>query len=746
MADNSLGTAGIQVYADTAQFQNDMGKAGAIAEREMRRIQQQSTMAAAIVNELGNRMKLTANTTETAWRTHAAAAAKAEDSIKKAAHATDGLSLASHGAQRELIVLAHEMSQGNYSRFGGSMLVLAERTNAASLLFSGLGLSILGSAAATAAFGVALYQGYKQQQDFNNAIQLTGNYAALTEKKLQDMAEAQAKATGSTHGSSYDTLAALAGTGKFDPTTLQVAGDAMQRYRELNHATAEDALKNFEAISNGAAKWAASQNESMHFLTIGQYQQIKAMEETGDRVGAMRLALDDYDAALRSRHIPNLGYFSQAWEALSEKISEAHNAVMSWGQTTTLDDTLTASLAKVNSLRDSLGQLMSAKSDPGQAALLMATSKGGNLDDVIAKRTAELNKAVADLKAAQNAVQYRDALANGQAKLAQVNDTAIRAAAGSTTNAPAAPKADPYASYERLNQSIAQYAQETLAADDASGKLAESDRWAIQQKTALANVTEKLTQAQRDSMNAAIDIVAAQRKQQDLIKQDPLGDFIKEQSRIADFRQQALDQTNAHKSSFGAGLQDGAKTWWDDFNDQAKRGQEAFAKTMQSMEDAVVSWAKTGKFNASDFFSSMAEDFLRYEIKAAEAAAFYGTGPNGETGVLGGAGSWIAGLSGLLGGGGLLGFANGTPSIAQDGPYYLHEGERVMTKQQNLAYSASGNPNGGAGVYVDQRGQVTNVGAGVSLPQVASMVKAGNQANMQQIRRLMREGVFSPQT
>ncbi|WP_153076863.1 phage tail tape measure protein [Paraburkholderia bonniea] len=57
------------------------------------------------------------------------------EQIAKASAHTHGFSLASAGAKRELLVLGHELSQGNVKQFAGSMLVMAERTGAfASLL------------------------------------------------------------------------------------------------------------------------------------------------------------------------------------------------------------------------------------------------------------------------------------------------------------------------------------------------------------------------------------------------------------------------------------------------------------------------------------------------------------------------------------------------------------------------------------------------------------------------------------
>ncbi len=112
-----------------------------------------------------------------------AAAAYGEEAKKAGAH-TEQFSLSTAGARRELIVLAHEMSQGNYSKFGGSLLVLAERTNAASLLFSAAGLTLGALAAVIGLTGYELYKMHSEIDEFNKSLQLTGNFVGVTCARL----------------------------------------------------------------------------------------------------------------------------------------------------------------------------------------------------------------------------------------------------------------------------------------------------------------------------------------------------------------------------------------------------------------------------------------------------------------------------------------------------------------------------------------------------------------------------------
>jgi phage-related minor tail protein len=112
-----------------------------------------------------------------------------QSQIAAASTETHGFSLATSAAKRELIVLAHELSQGNYKKFGGSLMVLAEQTGAAGLLFSGLGVAALAGAAGVAGLAYEAYQGYAAFEALNKSITATNGYTGLTSSQMADLAK-----------------------------------------------------------------------------------------------------------------------------------------------------------------------------------------------------------------------------------------------------------------------------------------------------------------------------------------------------------------------------------------------------------------------------------------------------------------------------------------------------------------------------------------------------------------------------
>lgn len=100
----------------------------------------------------------------------------------------------------------------------------------------------------------------------------------------------------------------------------------------------------------------------------------------------------------------------------------------------------------------------------------------------------------------------------------------------------------------------------------------------------------------------------------------------------------------------------------DDVTNGAAAAQRVFQKATQGMEDAIVNFAKTGKFEWKGFINSILEELLRSQVQRLIAQTFGG---------IGGGGGSITGS--LLGGvGKLLGFANGGV-IPTNGPVLVGE-------------------------------------------------------------------------
>lgn len=149
----------------------------------------------------------------------------------------------------------------------------------------------------------------------------------------------------------------------------------------------------------------------------------------------------------------------------------------------------------------------------------------------------------------------------------------------------------------------------------------------------------------------------------------------KGQQDLADAERARFEQSRR----FETGWKKAMNAYVDDATNAAKTAERVFQKATQGMEDAIVNFAKTGKFEFKSFLSSIAEEILRSQIRQLMANLF-----STQSGGSGG-GSIFGNL------GKLLGFARGgvIPTnapvvVGERGPELLvgARGNRVIPNNQ----------------------------------------------------------------
>jgi hypothetical protein len=203
----------LNVGANTTGFNAAMTQAAVLTEAQMKRIAQYVKGGTSEVKALAKATQEAASSTQGAY--------------DKIAANADSVGHAHAGMTRELIVLGHELSQGNLKRFGGSLLVLAEYSPKAQAAISALMGPIGALVGITAIAGLAMIEGAIDAEKFAKSLQLTGNYAALTQGTLEDLAKAQAAHTGQTTSAARTSIEGAAGTGAFSPSTIAAASRAI---------------------------------------------------------------------------------------------------------------------------------------------------------------------------------------------------------------------------------------------------------------------------------------------------------------------------------------------------------------------------------------------------------------------------------------------------------------------------------------------------------------------------------------
>ena len=168
-----------------------------------------------------------------------------------------------------------------------------------------------------------------------------------------------------------------------------------------------------------------------------------------------------------------------------------------------------------------------------------------------------------------------------------------------------------------------------------------------------------------------------------------------------------------------------AGKYFNSLPDEAKRAEALVTQIFTRMEDAVINFAKTGKLSFSDLFSFMAEEYLRNAVRMAMKSTMTDGAGNFSLSSLWSAASLF-----------LAPKANGMDYVPYNNyPAMLHEGERVLTRQDAANGSAYGK---GENITITH-GDL-NVGQGVSRGEVAAALKIQQASTVELMRRRERTG------
>ena len=275
------------------------------------------------------------------------------------------------GGQAPLTVLLQQGGQLK-DMFGG----VANAGRALGGYIMGLVNPFTVAAAAAGTLAVAYYQGGKEAENYNKALILSGNIAGTTTAKMTDMARALGDGK-YTQSAAAAAIAELAQSGV-------VAGDQLQKFAaiaiDVERATGQAISKTadaFKELEKAPLEATVKLNDSLHYLTLGTYEQIKALTEQGRVTDAARLAMDAYADAMGTRAkqvTENAGALERSWKAVGSAASWAWDKMLGLGRDATGSDQL-AGLKKTLADRQARGPLndapgMSAAYEKGNQALM----------------------------------------------------------------------------------------------------------------------------------------------------------------------------------------------------------------------------------------------------------------------------------------------------------------------------------------------------------------------------------------
>lgn len=282
---------------------------------------------------------------ETIDKTFSKAAQQAAADGRQFSDILRDISFGSSRARAELIVLAHEMATGRFTRIPGSMMVLAEYTNLSALAMSGLGATVLAVTAGVVAYGLAVAGAEAQTKKLNDALNRTNNASGMTKQGLQDVADA----AGSLHGNysdAYEAAAKLAGSGKFTADQLRMIIPAVTEIEHHFDGSLSTSIQEFESLvvrastkgiqsALGVSRALLDLNDKYHFVNVAQTEELITMERAGKVREASAYAISLYgkeQQRVAAEAKTYMGNMEKAWHAVTGAIGRAKQALLDWGK------------------------------------------------------------------------------------------------------------------------------------------------------------------------------------------------------------------------------------------------------------------------------------------------------------------------------------------------------------------------------------------------------------------------------
>lgn len=196
-----------------------------------------------------------------------------------------------------------------------------------------LGSSLLGlinpltlTVGAIAAIVLAWEQGESQARAFDRALILTGNYADTTAEQLGNLATELDGLAGTTTREAAAALAAVAATGQFTGEQIELVTRAALQMQAATGKAIEDTVAEFVKLRKDPVEAILELNQTQHFLTESQLENIVALKEQGREQDAVTAAFRAYAGEIDSRApaiTGNLGLIQGGLRGVRDLAAEA---------------------------------------------------------------------------------------------------------------------------------------------------------------------------------------------------------------------------------------------------------------------------------------------------------------------------------------------------------------------------------------------------------------------------------------
>lgn len=214
--------------------------------------------------------------------------------------------------------------------FGG----IVPAAKALASIFTPLRIAMGAGVGAAVALAYAYRSGAAESDAYNRALILTGGAAGVTATELHAMAASLDGVVG-TQSDAAKALTALAATGRVAGRDMERVGEAIVRANRMGVASAADLAKQYAELGRDPLQASIRLNESHRHLTLTIYEQIKALEEVGNRAAAASVAQTSLADTTNERMVrleASLDLVAAAWLRIKSGASEAWDMMRGTGR------------------------------------------------------------------------------------------------------------------------------------------------------------------------------------------------------------------------------------------------------------------------------------------------------------------------------------------------------------------------------------------------------------------------------
>ncbi|MGF7537047.1 phage tail tape measure protein [Providencia rettgeri] len=248
-------------------------------------------------------------------------------------------------------------------------------------LITPMRIAMLGLVGVTGSLAIAAYKGSKEFTEYNKQLILTGSYAGKTASQLDSLAK-QLSGNGITQYRMADALAKVVGSGAFSGNQVGIVADISAKMEKAVGQDIDKTIEHFKRLKDDPVKAVTELNNSLHFLTAKQYEQIAAADAQGRTEKAAELATKAYAEAMNQRSmsiVDNLGTLERAWNWIENAATKGWDAMLGVGRNPGLAlDRQTA-----------FAELQQAQKQYNQLQKTLGYSKGYEGNNVNTKQDAE---------------------------------------------------------------------------------------------------------------------------------------------------------------------------------------------------------------------------------------------------------------------------------------------------------------------------------------------------------------------